>query len=224
MLKFTTTVLIIVFVNLSFAQKIPVFVKKVFDDIYSTMDNGQVIKPNIIISNNIAEVASFTPTSNEIRIGTEFIKLARSFGKDSSVVIAHVLGHELAHVLLQQNDFVKKIGSGYASIDYNKAIDKATKKQKGRRPNRSISLNLSKTSGKWSRNINWTAKSRAWDKNSEITKLGGYGLLNLSTSYNFTEDLSVYLNRNNALDKDYEMARGYNTLGKTTTLGLTYNF
>jgi vitamin B12 transporter len=54
--------------------------------------------------------------------------------------------------------------------------------------------------------------------------LGGYGLLNLSTSYDFTEDLTVYLNRNNALDKDYEMARGYNTHGKTTTLGLTYNF
>ena len=111
-----------------------------------------------------------------------------------------------------------------SKIDYNKAIDKASKKQKGRRPNRSISLNLSKTSGKWNRNINWIAKSRAWDKNSETTKLGGYGLLNLSTSYNFTEDLTVYLNRNNALDKDYEMARGYKTLGKTTTLGLTYNF
>ena len=111
-----------------------------------------------------------------------------------------------------------------SKIDYNKAIDKASKKQKGRRPNRSISFNLSKTSGKWNRNINWTAKSRAWDKNSETTKLGGYGLLNLSTSYNFTEDLTVYLNRNNALDKDYEMARGYKTLGKTTTLGLTYNF
>ena len=109
-------------------------------------------------------------------------------------------------------------------IDYNKSIDKATKKQKGRRPNRSISLNLSKTSGKWKRSINWIAKSRAWDKNSETTKLGGYGLLNLSTSYDFTEDLTVYLNRNNALDKDYEMARGYNTHGKTTTLGLTYNF
>ena len=111
-----------------------------------------------------------------------------------------------------------------SKIDYNKAIDKASKKQKGRRPNRSISLNLSKTSGKWNRNINWTAKSRAWDKNSETTKLGGYGLLNLSTSYNFTEDLTVYLNRNNALDKNYEMAKGYNTLGKTTTIGLTYNF
>ena len=110
------------------------------------------------------------------------------------------------------------------TIDYNKSIDRATKKQKGRRPNRSISFDLSKSSGKWNRNINWTGKSHAWDKNSETTKLGGYGLLNLRTSYDFTEDLTVYLNRNNALDKDYEVARGYKTHGKTTTLGLTYNF
>ena len=111
------------------------------------------------------------------------------------------------------------------SLDFNKAIDASTNLEKGRRPNRSISLNLSKTSGKWKRNINWIAKSRAWDKDNHSNgKNGGYGLLNLSTSYDFTENLSVYLNRNNALDKSYEMAKGYNTLGKTTTLGLTYNF
>jgi len=111
------------------------------------------------------------------------------------------------------------------SVDFNKAIDASTNLEKGRRPNRSISLNLSKTSGKWKRNINWIAKSRAWDKDNHSTgEIGGYGLLNLSTSYHFTDDLSVYLNRNNALDKSYEMAKGYKTLGKTTTLGLTYNF
>jgi vitamin B12 transporter len=113
-----------------------------------------------------------------------------------------------------------------SNIDFNEAIAASTDLQKGRRPNRSISLNLSKTSGKWKRNINWTAKSWAWDKDAHTDdiKLGGYGLLNLSTSYDFTDSLSVYLNRNNALDKDYEMARGYNTLGKTSTLGLTYTF
>ena len=110
------------------------------------------------------------------------------------------------------------------NIDYNRSINRETKKQRGRRPNRSISVNLLKSSGKWKRNINWSAKSSTWDDQSETTKLGGYGLLNLSTSYNFTEDLSVYLNRNNALDKNYEMAKGYNTYGKTTTVGLTYNF
>ena len=110
------------------------------------------------------------------------------------------------------------------NLDFVNAIDASTMKDQGRRPKRSLSLNLSKTTGKWNRNINWTAKSRAWDTDSETNKLGGYGLLNLRTSYDFTEDLTVYLNRNNALDKDYEMARGYNTHGKTTTLGLTYNF
>jgi len=111
-----------------------------------------------------------------------------------------------------------------SSVDFNKAITASTNKQKGRRPNRSISLNLSKTSGKWKRNINWKAKSSAWDGDTETTKLGGYGLLNVSTSYDFTEDLTVYLNRNNVLDKNYEMASGYNTLGATSTLGLTYTF
>ena len=112
-----------------------------------------------------------------------------------------------------------------SSLNFNKAIAKSTDLQKGRRPNSTISLNLSKSSGKWKRNINWTARSWAWDKDDHSNgKNGGYGLLNLSTSYDFTENLSVYLNRNNALDKDYEMAKGYNTLGKTSTLGLTYTF
>ena len=112
-----------------------------------------------------------------------------------------------------------------SSLNFNKAIAKSTDLQKGRRPNRSISLNLSKSSGKWKRNINWVARSWAWDKDDHSNgKIGGYGLLNLSTSYDFNENLSVYLNRNNALDKDYEMAKGYNTLGKTSTLGLTYTF
>ena len=112
-----------------------------------------------------------------------------------------------------------------SSIDFNKAIAASTDLQKGRRPNQSISLNLNKFSGKWKRNINWTAHSWTWDKDNHSNgKNGGYGLLNLSTSYDFTEDLSVYLNRNNALDKNYEMAKGYDTLGKTTTIGLTYNF
>jgi len=111
------------------------------------------------------------------------------------------------------------------SLDFNKAIAASTDLQKGRRPNRSISLNLSKASGKWKRNINWIAKSRAWDKDDNSNgENGGYGLLNLTTSYSFNDDLTVYLNRNNALDKNYEMAKGYKTLGKTSTLGLTYNF
>mgnify|MGYP001176236717 FL=1 len=112
-----------------------------------------------------------------------------------------------------------------ANIDFNQAINKSTNLQKGRRPNRSIGVNLSKTSGKWKRSVNWSAKSWVWDKDNHSNgKLGGYGLLSLSTSYDFNEDLSVFLNINNALDKDYEMAQGYNTLGRNINLGISHTF
>jgi vitamin B12 transporter len=85
---------------------------------------------------------------------------------------------------------------------------------------------VSKTSGKWKRSVNWTAKSWAWDKDAHTNniKLGGYGLLNLTTSYYFNEDLSVYFNQANALNKDYEMAQGYKTPGRVMTLGVNYSF
>ena len=113
-----------------------------------------------------------------------------------------------------------------ANIDFNQAINKSTGLQKGRRPNRSIGINASKTSGKWKQSVNWIAKSWAWDKDAHTNdiKLSGYGLLNLATSYNFNKDLSVYFNQANALNKDYEMAQGYKTPGRVMTLGVNYSF
>ena len=166
------------------------------------------------------------------------IKLYKSKVNDAFGYVYGVVGGVPAHYknvgIINMKGAELSIGTDLLGWDLNTTLDvvKAIQTEgsnaglrKARRPNRSISLNLSKTSGKWKRNINWTAKSRTQDKADHSNgENGGYGLLNLSTSYDFTDDLSVYLNRNNALDKTYEMAKGYNTLGKTTTLGLTYNF
>lgn len=104
--------------------KPPAFAQKVYDDIFSTMDNGKVNKPILVLSNSISEVATYDPTGKEpiIRIGVNFVELIRNFGKDSSNALAHVLGHELAHVILRQNDFISNIGSGYASAEFNKSV------------------------------------------------------------------------------------------------------
>ena len=87
-------------------------------------------------------------------------------------------------------------------------------------------LPLQKTYGKYSYRINLTGKSWAWDKDKPTNddKLGGYGLLNLFTSYDYNKQTSVSVNLNNALDKEYEMAKGYKALGRTLTLGVTYKF
>ena len=120
---------IVFFVLISFtcySQKTnpPLFVSKVYNDMFSVMDNGQTIKPRIFLSDDNLEVVSFHPLENEIKIGKKFVTLLRNFKKDSCNALAHVLGHELAHVLLQQNDFIKNVGSGYASEGFNTKLKK----------------------------------------------------------------------------------------------------
>lgn len=103
----------------------PEFVVTVYNDIYQVMrTRTSPKKPAIFLSNNKDEIALYTPSLNQIEIGQNFIDMARSFGKDSLNVVAQILSHELAHVLLEQSTLIKKIGSGYASKEFNKRLKK----------------------------------------------------------------------------------------------------
>ncbi len=113
-----------------------------------------------------------------------------------------------------------------ANYDYNTAIQESTKLQKGRRPNHTASVTATNKNGKYNNRINIIGKSWAWDKDAHTNndQLGGYGLVNLFSSYDYNRKTSVSISLNNALNKQYEMAKGYNTLGRTITLGVTHNF
>jgi hypothetical protein len=112
------------------AQEVPAFAKKVYYDICETMDRGNVLIPSLVLSLNPKEVASYYPNGQnqngkaEVAIGVKFIELVRGFGADSSNALAHVLGHELAHIILQQTRLIEQIGSGYASTNFNKQLKK----------------------------------------------------------------------------------------------------
>jgi hypothetical protein len=111
------------------SQEVPAFVKKVYNDISETMGNGKVLIPKLVLSENPKEVASYFPNGingngAEVVVGTKFIELVRGFGADSSNALAHVLGHELAHIILGQNKELIKLGSGYASTEFNKQLKK----------------------------------------------------------------------------------------------------
>lgn len=54
--------------------------------------------------------------------------------------------------------------------------------------------------------------------------LPGYGLLNLYGTYALTRDLSLIGRWNNALNKDYELAKNYATPGSNLYVGLNYGF
>ena len=55
-------------------------------------------------------------------------------------------------------------------------------------------------------------------------KLSGYSILNLTTSYQFTLHSRIALKVENALDKQYELVRGYNTQGRSLFVSLAHEF
>ena len=121
----TLTFVLFIFQSLTAQQSPAPFVTEVYEDIYQVMHTRQSPeKPALVLSNNTREIALFSPSSNQIAVGQDFIELARSFGKDSMNVIAQIMSHELAHVLLEQSTIIKNIGSGYASKEFNKRLKK----------------------------------------------------------------------------------------------------
>lgn len=65
------------------------------------------------------------------------------------------------------------------------------------------------------------------DRFDDVTNkksLGGYSLLNLYATYDVAANWSVIGRWNNALNKDYELAKNYTTMGSNVFVGLNYGF
>ena len=102
---------------------VPYFIIKVHNDIFQSMTNGKLSKPRLILTTDSTKIIFYTPDFNTITMSEKFIRVMRSFKSDSLNAVAHILGHELAHVILQQGDFLK-IGSGYADDSFNQMVRK----------------------------------------------------------------------------------------------------
>lgn len=66
----------------------------------------------------------------------------------------------------------------------------------------------------------WTGKRYADAANKH--QMGGYGLLNLTASYDISKQLTAQVRWNNVFNKDYTLARGYNTPGSTVFVNLAW--
>ena len=55
-------------------------------------------------------------------------------------------------------------------------------------------------------------------------RLGGYGLVNLYATYAFSRDWSALVRWNNIGDKQYDLARYYNTPGSKVFAGIRYGY
>lgn len=109
------------------SQEVPAFVQKVYNDLYNTLSITKEISKPILqyFPDDKEMIIDYIPASGgldgKIRVGAEFLAVIRSFGTDSSNALAFVLGHEMAHIFLEQSN-IDRVGSGYADKELRKKL------------------------------------------------------------------------------------------------------
>lgn len=109
-----------------------------------------------------------------------------------------------------------------ASADLQDPRDETTDKLLARRARRHANLSADYTIGQLDAGAELQASGERYDDAANRNRLGGYGLLNLYTSWQFTPDWSLLVRLDNAADKRYELARFYGTAGRTWFAALRY--
>jgi len=90
-----------------------------------------------------------------------------------------------------------------------------------RRPDHKLSTQLNHPVGRRGQaGLEWLLSSRRRDVGS--VKLGGYGLVNLSGQYQLSKALRFTAKIENVFDKQYQLAAGFNTPGRSVYAGFEY--
>ena len=89
------------------------------------------------------------------------------------------------------------------------------------------SVSVAKSIGPWRVAGELLASGRRFDNNIVTfarLELAGYEVLNLSARYQFAKDTALSLRLDNAFDKDYTLADGFNTQGRKLSALLSHGF
>lgn len=113
------------------------------------------------------------------------------------------------------------------NADFQSPTDEKTGNLLARRANRHGALNISYNWGDWRFGAEAIASSLRYNNLSNTTRLDGYALFNLTTTYKVNQDWSVQARANNILDKNYVLAVdgnniNYNTPGANLFVNIRY--
>lgn len=108
------------------------------------------------------------------------------------------------------------------SLDWQDPSDETTGKQLARRSKKHANFVADTSFGLVKAGAELHLSGSRFDDAANRYRLGGYGLLNLYTTWQVTPDVSLLVRLNNVADKQYELARNYGTSGRTWFAALRY--
>lgn len=111
-----------------------------------------------------------------------------------------------------------------ANADLQDPQDDTTGKRLIRRAKRHANVTADYGTGALKAGVEVELSSTRFENAANTVRLGGYGLVNLYATYAFTRDWSALVRWNNVADKQYELARYYNTPGAKVFASIRYGY
>ncbi len=111
-----------------------------------------------------------------------------------------------------------------ANIDLQNPVDQTTDTVLARRAKKHANFGVDYGTGALKAGLEWELSGARFDDAANQNQLGGYGLLNLYSTYQITPDWSTLIRWNNIADKKYQLAQYYQTPGTTVFVGLRYGY
>jgi len=111
-----------------------------------------------------------------------------------------------------------------ANADLQDPQDDTTGKRLIRRAKRHANITADYGAGALKAGVEVELSSARFENAANTVQLGGYGLVNLYATYAFTRDWSALVRWNNVADKQYDLARYYNTPGAKVFAGIRYGY
>jgi vitamin B12 transporter len=111
-----------------------------------------------------------------------------------------------------------------ASIDLQDPKDETTDKRLARRAKKHGNVTADYRIGALKTGVELEFSGDRFDDAANKNRLGGYGLVNLYATYSFSKDWSALVRWNNVGDKQYDLARYYETPGSKVFAGIRYGY
>jgi vitamin B12 transporter len=197
-----------------------------FNDLYYPLSFGFSGNPNLKPERSrMAEVAAnFDAGSTQAALvlfdnrTRDLIVIDPTFSTVVNVNQARVRGATLNAAAVQASWI------GRAEFTLQDATDEQTGNRLPRRARQYGSASVSVRPGPWRMGLEWAAQGERFDvaSNSAASRMAGYAVFNLYGAYVINPELSVLARLNNAGDRHYELAQGYNTPGRNAFVALEY--
>lgn len=109
-----------------------------------------------------------------------------------------------------------------ASLDLQRPENDASGRLLPRRARRHGALHVRHDAGPITVGAEWVASSERFDNAANTTRMGGYGIVNVTLDWRFARGWTAFVRGNNVGDRDYRLAASYSTGGATVFGGVRW--